>query len=283
MSFWQALINHGFLQHALAASLLASVACGVVGTFVVLKRIAFLAGGIAHGVLAGMGLAFLLGFPPLAGAVMAAVAMAVLLWRLTLHERRNADVLIAALWSVGMAAGLIMIAKAPGQNPDLISYLFGNVLMVGREQLWLMLALDVVILAVVAGLYPTLVATAFDEEFARLRGQPVELARLFILILVALTVVLLIQVAGLILVIALLTLPAAMAWNSTSVGAMMARATGWVALAGVAGLWLAYSLDWPAGPTMVLATAALYVGREAWSALVCRPANRQAVNPKRLR
>jgi zinc transport system permease protein len=265
MSFWQALLNHGFLQHALAASLLASVACGVVGTFVVLKRIAFLAGGIAHGVLAGMGLAFLLGFPPLAGAVMAAVAMAVLLWRLTLHERRNADVLIAALWSVGMAAGLIMIAKAPGQNPDLMSYLFGNVLMVGRDQLWLMLALDVAILVTVVGLYPTLVATAFDEEFARLRGQPVELARLLILILVALTVVLLIQVAGLILVIALLTLPAAMAWRASSVAAMMRRAVLWAALSGVGGLWLAYALDWPAGPTMVLTAAMLYLATEVWA------------------
>lgn len=270
MSFWQAVLNHGFLQHALAAALLASVACGAVGTFVVLKRIAFLAGGIAHGVLAGMGLAFLLGFPPLAGAVLAAVAMAVLLWRLTLHQRRNADVLIAALWSVGMAAGLIMIAKAPGQNPDLMSYLFGNVLMVGRAQLWLMLALDLAILVAVAGLYPTLVATAFDEEFARLRGQPVELARLLILILVALTVVLLIQVAGLILVIALLTLPAAMAWRAGSVAAMMRQATAWAALSGVGGLWLAYRFDWPAGPTMVLTTAALYVGREGLAAATRR-------------
>ncbi|NWG32439.1 MAG: metal ABC transporter permease [Rhodocyclaceae bacterium] len=259
MSFWASLLQQGFLQNALAASLLVSLACGVVGSFVVLKRIAFLAGGIAHGVLAGMGLAWWFGWPPLAGAVGAALAFATLLWWLTLDVRRDVEVLIAALWSVGMAAGLVLIAKAPGQNPDLMSYLFGNVLMVGREQLGWMLALDAAILMTVAGLYPTLVATAFDEEFARLRGLPVEAARLLILVLVALTVVLLIQVAGLILVIALLTLPAALARQSRSVAAMMLQASAWAALATVAGLWAAYRLDWPAGPTMVLAIGALYL------------------------
>ena len=134
MSFWSSLLSQVFLQHALAATLLASLACGVIGSFVVLKRIAFLAGGIAHGVLAGMGAAYLLGFSPMLGAVLAAVTMAFLLWRLTLHRRHNEEVLISALWSVGMAAGLIMIAKAPGQNPDLMTYLFGNILMVGHEQ-----------------------------------------------------------------------------------------------------------------------------------------------------
>lgn len=259
MSFWSSLLTQAFLQHAMIATLLASLACGVIGSFVVLKRIAFLAGGIAHGVLAGMGVAYLLGFSPMLGAVLAAVAMAVLLWRLTLRRRHNEEVLISAMWSVGMAAGLIMIAKAPGQNPDLMSYLFGNILMVGHEQLLWMLVLDALILLVVTALFPALTAAAFDEEFAQLRGVPVDALRLLLLILVALTVVLLIQVAGLILVIAMLTLPAATAWNAPSVSSMMRRAVLWAAAAGSGGLWLAYELDWPAGATMVLATATLFL------------------------
>lgn len=265
MSFWSSLFTQIFLQHALAATLLASLACGVIGSFVVLKRIAFLAGGIAHGVLAGMGAAYLLGAPPMLGAVLAAVLMAFLLWRLTSRGRHNEEVLISALWSVGMAAGLIMIAKAPGQNPDLMSYLFGNILMVGQQQLLWMLGLDALVLVVVTALFPALTAAAFDEEFAELRGIPVNALRLVLLVLVALTVVLLIQVAGLILVIALLTLPAAMAWHASSVGGMMRRAVAWAALSGVAGLWLAYELDWPAGATMVLTTAVLYLGTESWA------------------
>jgi zinc transport system permease protein len=262
MSFWSSLLTQVFLQHALAATLLASLACGVIGSFVVLKRIAFLAGGIAHGVLAGMGAAYLLGFSPMLGAVLAAVTMAFLLWRLTLHRRHNEEVLISALWSVGMAAGLIMIAKAPGQNPDLMTYLFGNILMVGHEQLLWMLGLDALVLLVVTALFPALTAAAFDEEFAQLRGIPVDALRLLLLVLVALTVVLLIQVAGLILVIALLTLPAAMGWHAPSVGSMMRRAVLWAAASGTAGLWLAYELDWPAGATMVLATAVLFLVSE---------------------
>lgn len=266
MSFLTSMLTQAFLQHAMLATLLASLACGVIGSFVVLQRIAFLAGGIAHGVLAGMGVAYLLGFSPMLGAVLAAMAMAILLWRLTLRRRHNEEVLISAMWSVGMAAGLIMIAKAPGQNPDLMSYLFGNILMVGHEQLLWMLVLDAFLLLVVTALFPALTAAAFDEEFAQLRGIPVDALRLLLLILVALTVVLLIQVAGLILVIAMLTLPAATAWNAPSVGSMMRRAVLWAAAAGSGGLWLAYELDWPAGATMVLTTATLFLISQIWRA-----------------
>lgn len=259
MNFWSALLTQGFLQHAVVASLLASLCCGVIGVLVVLKRIAFLAGGIAHGALAGMGAAYLLGQSPLVGAVIAALIMAGLLWYLSSQENRNEEVLISAMWSVGMAAGLIMIAKAPGENPELMSYLFGNILMVGRDQLWLMAGLAALVLSIVVAFYPTLCAVVFDEEFARLRGLPVASARMVILVLVALTVVLLIQVAGLILVIAMLTLPAATAMRARSMAAMMRQATAWAMLSGLGGLWLAYTLDWPAGATMVLITAAVYV------------------------
>lgn len=259
MSFLQALLQQTFLQHAVAASLLAALSCGVIGVLVVLRRIAFLAGGIAHGALAGMGAAYLLGWPPLPGAIAAALLMATLLWRLGARQRHDEEVLIAAMWSVGMAAGLIMIARSAGENPDLMSYLFGNILMVGREQLMWMLGLDLLTVSIVAAFYPAIAATVFDEEFARLRGVPVDAIRLLILLLVALTVVLLIQVVGLILVIALLTLPAAASLRAPSMPAMMLQAAGIAAGASLGGLWLAYTLDWPAGASMVLLTAAAYL------------------------
>jgi zinc transport system permease protein len=259
VSFLAALLQQTFLQHAVAASLLAALACGVVGVLVVLRRIAFLAGGIAHGALAGMGAAYLLGWPPLPGAIAAALAMAVLLWRLTTRQRHDEEVLIAAMWSVGMAAGLIMIARSAGENPDLMSYLFGNILMVGRDQLLWMAGLDLLTLGIVAAFYPAIATTVFDEEYARLRGLPVEAIRLLLLLLVALTVVLLIQVVGLILVIALLTLPAAAALSSRSMLAMMWRAALIAGAACLGGLWLAYAQDWPAGASMVLLTAAVYL------------------------
>jgi zinc transport system permease protein len=258
VSFWIALAGQPFLQNALAATLLASCACGVIGVFVVLKRIAFLAGGIAHGVLAGMGVAYLFGFSPTVGAMVAAILMAMLLWWLTLRNPRHEEVMIAALWSVGMATGLIMIAKAPGQAPDLMSYLFGNILMVGKDQLMLILALDLLLLLVVAAFFPMLAITTFDEEFARLRGVPVDAVQLLIMLMTAITVVILIQVAGLILVIALLTLPAASVWRSSSITAMIFKATLVSAFTSVTGLWLAYLLDWPTGATMVLTTALFY-------------------------
>lgn len=259
MSFWNAVLQQGFLQHAVLASLLAALSCGIVGVLVVLKRIAFLAGGVAHGSLAGMGAAYLLGYSPQLGAFIAALLMAVLLWHLSSQRRRNEDILISAMWSVGMAAGLIMIAKAPGENPELMSYLLGNILMVGSDQLLWMLALDALVLIIVSVSYPALSAVIFDEEFARLRGLPVDAIRLLILILVALTVILLIQVAGLILVIALLTLPAATARRAASLGAMMRQATAWAALSCLGGLWLAYIMDWPAGASMVMLTGAIYL------------------------
>lgn len=258
--FFTSLTQHGFLQIALLAALLASIGCGVMGTYVVVKRIAFIAGGIAHSVLGGMGAAVYFGFEPLHGALPAAIAAALLIGWVRLNFRAQEDTLISALWAIGMAIGILFIAKAPGYQADLMSYLFGNILLVPEESLWFMVALDVLLLLIVGAYHQQFLAVVFDEEFARLRGLPVGFFYLLLLVLVAITVVLLIQVVGLILVLALLTLPAAMAGHYVhSLGRMMVIATLLGALLSIAGLAVSYGPDLPAGPTIILLTGVAYV------------------------
>jgi len=260
IEFFTALSTYGFLQSALIAGLLASVGCGVMGTYVVVKRIAFLAGGIAHSVLGGMGAALYFGFDPLAGSLVAAIAAALLIGWVRLAWEAQEDTLISALWAIGMAVGILFIAKTPGYQADLMSYLFGNILLVPRESLWFMAALDALLLVVVGAWHRQFLAVVFDEEFARLRGIPVPFFYLLLLVLVAITVVLLIQVVGLILVLALLTLPAAIAGHYVhSLGAMMLFATLLGAAISTLGLALSYSPDLPAGPTIILLAGGLYV------------------------
>ncbi len=272
--FLTALAEQDFLQSALAAGLLASIGCGLMGTYVVVKRIAFIAGGIAHSVLSGMGAAIYFGFSPLAGALIAAVLAALLIGWVRLRWRAEEDTLIGALWAIGMAVGILFIAKTPGYQSDLMSYLFGNILLVPVESLWFMAALDGLLLLLVLAYHRQFLAVAFDEEFARLRGIPVTFFYLLLLVMVAVTVVLLIQVVGLILVLALLTLPAAIAGHYVhSLGLMMLIATLIGGALNAAGLALSYGPDLPAGPTIILLAGALYIV----SALVSRTlARRQA-------
>ncbi len=258
--FFAALAAQGFLQHALAAGLLASVGCGVMGPFVVVKRITFLAGGIAHAVLGGMGVAAYFGGSPLLGALIAALAAALMIGAVRLKASEREDTLIGALWSVGMAVGILFIARTPGYNVDLMSALFGNILMVTAGHLRLMIALDLLLLILVAAFYKQLLAVAFDEEFARLRGVHVTLFYLLLLCLIALTVVLLIQVVGLILVIALLTLPAAVAAQyAGSLSRMMLISVLLGAVICTGGLALSYGPDLPAGPTIILLAGGVYL------------------------
>ncbi len=258
--FLNALADHAFLRTALLAGLLASIGCGVIGTYVVVKRIAFLAGGIAHSVLGGMGAALYYGFDPLLGALLAAVAAALIIGVVRLAWSAQEDTLVGAIWAIGMAIGILYIAKTPGYSADLMSYLFGNILLVPRRDLWLMAGLDLGLVLTVVLFYRQFLAVSFDEECARLRGVPVTFFYLLLLCLVAVTVVLLIQVVGLILVIALLTLPAAVAGHWVhSLGGMMGIATLLGAVLTSAGLALSYGPDLPAGPTMILLAGAVYV------------------------
>jgi zinc transport system permease protein len=258
--FFDAALRQTFMQNALLAGLLAGVSCGIIGTYVVVRRIGYLAGGIAHAVLGGMGIAYFLGKSPTLGALAMALASALAVGWVSLRLREREDTVIGALWATGMALGVLFIAKTPGYNVDLMSYLFGNILIVSRTDLWLMLGLDAVIASVVALGYKQLLAVAFDAEFARLRGVHADFFYLLLLSMVALTVVTLIQVVGLILVIALLTLPAAIAEQYVrSLGAMMVLATVLSMLFTTGGLVLSYQPDLPSGPTVILLAAVCYL------------------------
>ncbi|WP_028301972.1 metal ABC transporter permease [Oceanospirillum beijerinckii] len=267
MEFFTALAEQSFLQSAVIAGVLASIACGLIGSYVVVMRISYLAGGIAHSVMGGMGIAYFLGGSPFVGALIAAVISALIIGLVKLYWQAREDTLIGALWASGMALGIIFISQTPGYQVDLMSYLFGNILLVAEDDLWLMAGMDVVIVGAIALLYRPFQAVAFDPEFARLRGLPVNLLYLLLLCIVALTVVLLIQVVGLILVIALLTLPAAIAGHYVrTLSSLMALAT----LLGLGftstGLALSYGPDLPAGATIILLAAGCFVISSLFSA-----------------
>lgn len=259
-AFFSALAEHAFLQHAALAGLLASLGCGVVGSYVVVKRITFLAGGVAHAVLGGVGAALFLGAQPMTGALVGAMAAALLIGWVSLRWRQQVDTLIGATWALGMALGIIFISRTPGYQVDLTTYLFGNILLVTPRDLWLMAILDLVLVTLVLLLHRQFLALAFDEEFARLRGVPVTGLYLLLLCMVAVSVVLLIKIVGLILVIALLTLPAAMAqiWVGT-VGRMMVVAAGLGAVFCGIGLAAAYEPDLPPGATIIVVAAVAYL------------------------
>ena len=258
--FFQALIHYQFLQMALLAGLLASIGCGIMGPYVVVKRIAFIAGGIAHSVLGGIGVALFLGLDPLAGALLAAVIAALLIGGVRLYGRAYEDTLIGALWAIGMAVGILFISRVPGYQADLVSYLFGNILLVPTRDLWLMGGLDAVLLLVVGLWHRQILAVVFDEEQARLRGLPVNFLYLLLLVLIALTVVLLIHLVGLIMVLALLTLPAAIAGQYVhSLTRMMWIATLLNLFLSTLGLAMSYTPNLPPGPAIVLLTGLAYV------------------------
>lgn len=259
LEFFSAVAEYRFMQYAVLACLLASVGCGVMGSFVVVRQLGSLAGGIAHAVLAGMGIAYFLGASPMAGAVIMALASATLIGFINLHWRQHEDVLIAAFWSVGMATGILFISRTPGYDINLMSYLFGNILLVSAPDLARMLVLDALIVLMVSLFYREFLATAFDEEFARLRGVKVELFYILMLAMVAMTVVLLIQIVGLILVIALLVLPAASVSRFADSLPRIMRYSVLLSMAvTVAGLGLSYRPDLPSGSVIVLVAGAVY-------------------------
>ncbi|MFT5425321.1 MAG: zinc transport system permease protein [Gammaproteobacteria bacterium] len=274
-----ALMDYSFLQHALIACILASIGCGVIGTYVVVKRIGFLAGGIAHTVLAGMGIAYFMGSSPLVGAVIAALFAAVSMSFIKLRWKQQEDILVAGFWSVGMAIGILFISRTPGYSVDVMSFLFGNILLVSKSDLMLMAILDIIIVGIVFLFYKQFMAAVFDEEFARLRGIKIEIYYTVLMCMVALTVVLLIQIVGLILVIALLIFPAACAAQFFhSIFKMMLAATAICMLMTISGLTIAYQPDLPAGATIIVVAGVFYAISIVCSSLLRQRQKRSASN-----
>ncbi len=293
MEFFHALGEYRFLQLAVAAGVLAGVACGVVGTYVVTRRITYVAGGIAHCVLGGMGAAMYLRetrgwawLTPMHGAVLAALVAAVLIGLVTLRFRQREDTLISALWAAGMAIGVLFMAATPGYKQDLVAYLFGNILMITQENLWLVAGLDAVVVLATLLFYGPFLAVCFDEEHARSRGLWAEGYYLLLLAMTAMTVVLLVTIVGIVMLIALLTLPAAVAGHWTKkLWQMMIVAAGLSVLLTLGGLAASYGPNVPSGAAIILLCVAAYAVSLSLRRLVDRMRTRRRGEclPDRLR
>lgn len=256
-----------FIQMALLASLLASVASGTMGAFVVVKRIVFIAGSISHSILAGTSFCLWLqrtqniSWPgPFEGAFVAAVGSALLLGWIHLNYRQREDAIIAAIWSTGMAIGVIFLSITPGNTGEMMNFLFGNILWITPKDLLLLSGLDILILLAIAFNYRKFLALCFDEEQALLRGVPVRKLYMLLLSIIAITIVLLVQIIGTILVIALLTIPATFAGLFTrNLPSMMIAATLFCGVFCFCGLSSSYILNWPPGATIALFSAVCYL------------------------
>ena len=180
------LFNYGFIQQAFLAASLMSVACGIIGTYIVSRRMVFISGGITHASFGGIGIGYFFGFPPLAGAALFAVLAALTTENLTRRKVLRNDSIIAIMWSLGMALGIIFVYLTPGYAPNLMSFLFGSIITVTIFDLWLMFSLVVVVSVFFALLFKPILYVAFDEQFARTRGIPVMLLNYMLIILVAL-------------------------------------------------------------------------------------------------
>ncbi len=266
MDFITALIANPFLLMALGAGLAASVSGGIIGTYVVTKRIVFISGSISHAVLGGMGFflwlkrTYHLNFlSPLQGALLFALLSAFLLGWVHLKYKEREDSIIAALWATGTSIGVIFITFTPGYNVELMNFLFGNILWATQSDLSALLTLDAFVIASTLLFYKKFQAICFDEQQAALQGLSVKPLYIFLLCLVALSVVVLIQVVGAILVISLLTIPsAATAFLAKRLSTLMKTSIGASMLFTCIGIYSSYQLNWPPGATITLVAALFY-------------------------
>lgn len=242
-----------FMRNALAAGLLASVICGVIGTLIVVNRLVFLSGGIAHSAYGGIGLSAFLGLPYMAGATSFAMFSGLLMAVVTMKAKQRADTIIGVMWAVGMATGIIMLDLTPGYNVDLMSYLFGSILSVPGSDLVIMSLLACTILFMVIYFYRDLLVMSYDEEYASVQGVPVKPLYFLLIGMVSLAVVMIVQVVGLILVIALLTIPPYISEKyTTSLAQMMVLSTLLGAIFITTGLWCSYTYDLTSGAVIIM-------------------------------
>ncbi|MGD0664912.1 MAG: metal ABC transporter permease [Rhabdochlamydiaceae bacterium] len=260
------MLEFPFLMTSVLAGLASSITSGIIGSYVVVKRIVFISGSIAHSVLGGMGF-FLWAkrtyhvswMDPLYGALIAAILSALLIGWIHLKYREREDTVIAAIWSTGMAIGVIFVSLTPGYNVELMNFLFGNILWISRTDIILLTSLAAFVILMTFILHQKFQAVCFDENEAELRGISPTKYYLLLLSLVAISVVILIQVVGAILVIAMLAIPAAIASHfSKTLSQMMVKAVLFGALFTIVGIAVSFYLNWPPGATIALVAALAY-------------------------
>jgi zinc transport system permease protein len=254
------IIHFEFMRNALFAAILSSVACGVIGTYVVVRKLGFISGGIAHTAFGGIGLGYYLGLNPLSGIIPFGLAAAIGIGLLTRKAKISEDTAIGAFWAAGMSVGVILIGLTPGYAPNLFSYLFGNILTVPSSDLWLIGILDLLILIVVWLLEKEFLAISFDEEYARISGLKTVTLDILMLCLIALTVVIMVRVVGIVMVIALLTIPASVSRNfSSSLIGMMVFGMAFTIFFSISGLWLSWAFDMASGATIILVASFVFL------------------------
>ena len=266
IEFWEALHMVPLLRYALFAGILSSFSFGVVGSFVVVRRIGYIAAAIAHCVLGGIGAAIFFSrtygiewLTPMVGALVVAVFSAILIGVVSLQASEREDTIIGSIWAVGMAVGLIFMHFAPGQGVNLESYIFGNILLTSKTDVWATGILSLIVLVITILFYPKLVAVCFDEEFSKLRGISSSLYYLLLLVLLSVSIVLLVRLTGIILAIALIVLPAATASKlSQRLGMIMVVAVVLSLGYTTSGLVFSYVGELPTGPLIVIIAAAGY-------------------------
>jgi len=255
-----AIFEYQFLQNAFIASILASIVCGIMGVIIIEKKLVMMSGGIAHTSYGGVGLGYLMGFEPIIGAFLFSICAALGIGYIKRKSGTRSDVVIGLFWSLGMALGILFVALMPGYPPDLSSYLFGSILSVTKANLYLMISLTFIVIFVIVLLFNDWKAYLFDEEFASIIGIKTVFLDYLLLILIAMSVVVLIRVVGIILVIALLTAPAATAGILTS--NLKKRMIYSVLLGSVfciAGLWISYVINIASGAVIVIVSVIFYL------------------------
>ncbi len=259
------LLSYGFMQRAMVAGILVGVLCGVLGFFVVLKRLSFIGVGISHSAFGGIAIGVLCGVDPLLAAAIFASAVAWGIGWLSREGRLHEDTAIGILFSSAMALGVALISLSRAYQVDLFGYLFGNILAVSSRDLWMLAAICLTVLAAVSLLFKELLFLAFDEEVARANGLPVTPLSFLLLTCLALAVVAAIRVVGLILVEALLVIPAAIGYQlARGYRAMLGISAASAVLAAIAGLFVSYFLNVAAGATIVLVLATLFFVALMW-------------------
>ncbi|HOG58648.1 MAG TPA: metal ABC transporter permease [Anaerolineaceae bacterium] len=258
-SFLNEILSYEFMRNALLAGVIVSAACGIIGTLVVLNRIVFISGGIAHAAYGGVGIAYFLGLNPVWGAVVFSLASSLAMGYVHRKEKARADTIIGVMWALGMALGIIFVSLSPGYKADLMSYLFGSILAVSAADLRLMLVIVLAVLIFVLVFYRLLLAISFDETFSTVRNVPVGFVYMAMIVLIGLTVVISMRVVGLILVIALLTIPPAIAnLFVQEMRGIMFLSSALSLVFTISGLLISYTLNLPSGAVIILVASLAY-------------------------
>jgi zinc transport system permease protein len=272
-------LSYSFIQNAILASVLGSITAGIIGTYIVARRMVFITGGITHASFGGLGIGYFIGINPLIGAALFGVLCGLGVEWVSKYQRIREDSVIAMIWSFGMALGIIFIYLTPGYAPNLMSYLFGNILSVSGGDLIIMAGLMLVVLALFIPFFRLIQYMTFDEDFARTSRAPVSLFKYLLIGLVALTAVVYIRVAGIILVLSLLTIPqnAAMLF-SNNLKKIMWLSILFGFMGSLAGLIFSYSLNIPSGASIIFSLVILYLITSAIKSIKLKVSRKKSVS-----